>query len=157
MNQCLCHESLTNVCLCCQVHVKSNQKNHTQIALSRHWGSEEADLSKDVGGKGFVHVRVAVNELEEVHPVAMPLHHQLNEIFVLEHVFHLCGRNRDSSVWRRNPTIPCWGTNSWPSDYESGAQSWGCITCHTQNHHNEYLLAFLLIWVQGSYYTVNKS
>ena len=58
------------------------------------WDEEETDLSKDVGDEGLVHARVAVNELKEVHPVAMALHHQLNEILVLENVLHLGQKDR---------------------------------------------------------------
>ena len=55
---------------------------------------EETDLSKDVGDEGLIHARVAVNELKEVHPVAMALHDQLNEILVLENVLHLGQKDR---------------------------------------------------------------
>jgi hypothetical protein len=47
------------------------------------------DLSENEGHEGFVHARVAVDELKEVHATAVLLHHHLEEMLVLEHIQHL--------------------------------------------------------------------
>ena len=57
-----------------------------------------AYLSEDVAGQRLIQTWLLLDELKQVHAVAVLLHHHLEEQLVLKHLQHLGAQHRRSSV-----------------------------------------------------------